>query len=406
MNVRKTKTRMILVAFCSLLFHQSVFSKFESKGLPNPLLFKDLEIDDLSEWRKKRESILLNAQRFVFGSYPYQYKLVHAHRKQYFEEDFNIEFSSYGLENIKSSYLSSPGLTTIAIFPNKLKGMLVFSNNCGLKTLIPPEISVPTPVYSFGKDKDCDQENSRKGYLFKKWEIRNLLKIGWGILSFDERSLKVDNANLTRLELVHFLKKDRRELKDSGNLIFWSWGYNQVAQSFKKRFQVPMVVFGHSRRGKSSLLAGATETVFDGVISHQSGCLGSTPMRKIVDLIREVPSLMVNGSPIYESQGELTGNLKHFFRGNFKKYVSDLHRIPYDQNELIATIAPRKFLSIQGNWDVWSGNNDAEAAVMSAKKVYDKFFPNSFIAIKRWGQGHEISKKSWSVIRNFLRNQF
>jgi hypothetical protein len=116
---------------------------------------------------------------------------------------------------------------------------------------------------------------------------------------------------------------------------------------------------GHSRLGKTALLAGALDERVAVVIPHQSGCGGAGPSR--------------SKNPKAETVKRITTSFPHWFCGYFSAFGDDPTKIPFDQNCLVALCAPRPVLMTNAEEDQWanpSGQFDVLSAAAPAYELY------------------------------------
>jgi hypothetical protein len=100
-----------------------------------------------------------------------------------------------------------------------------------------------------------------------------------------------------------------------------------------------VAVIGHSRLGKTALLAATFDERFAYAISNNSGCAGAAITRG------------KRGEHILE----ITNRFPYWFAKRYAKYAADESTLPLDQHFLLAAIAPRKILVGSADEDEWAG---------------------------------------------------
>ena len=111
--------------------------------------------------------------------------------------------------------------------------------------------------------------------------------------------------------------------------MWWAWGCpprGRLPRSTDKSIDAKrLAVVGHSRLGKTALLAGAFDDRIAVVIPHQSGCGGAGPSR--------------SKNPKAETVKRINTSFPHWFCGHFKAFGDDVTKLPFDQNGLVAICA-------------------------------------------------------------------
>ncbi|MEQ1819011.1 MAG: hypothetical protein ABL871_10405 [Terricaulis sp.] len=135
----------------------------------------------------------------------------------------------------------------------------------------------------------------------------------------------------------------------------WAWSISRAVDivDADDRFDHDHVaVFGHSRFGKSALLAAALDERITAVIANQSGRLGAAPTSRTI------------GEPL----SSLTRRFPHWFPTVAQGAVADAAML--DQQSLIALIAPRSVLLGGATLDRWSDPVGAYEGAEAASDVY------------------------------------
>lgn len=186
-----------------------------------------------------------------------------------------------------------------------------------------------------------------------------LIDNGFAVLSFCYQDVTADNGDFTD-GLAGVLYEDgKRGETDAGKIAMWAWAAHRVmdyAESLDCLDKSVSVVCGHSRLGKTALLAAATDERFVFAHSNDSGCAGAAITRdKLGETVKDVCKL----APFW-------------FCENYYKYIENEKAMPFDQHYLVASIAPRYVSIGSAEKDIWACPNSEMLTCVAASPMYER----------------------------------
>ena len=186
----------------------------------------------------------------------------------------------------------------------------------------------------------------------------------------------VSLVRFKRTELAHDIKEPER--KDGIYAVYpdttfsalaaWAWGYHRCTDAVLKLGYADeryIAYTGHSRGGKTALLAGATDTRATIVNPNGAGAGGAGCYRIHSETHREDDTNQRS-----EELADLLRNFPYWFGPGMKKYEHDEASIPFDEHFLKALVAPRVLLDTEALSDGWANPVGAYMTNQAAKEAY------------------------------------
>jgi hypothetical protein len=160
-----------------------------------------------------------------------------------------------------------------------------------------------------------------------------ILKKGWSYVVYDPTSVQADNgAGLTAGVIGLVNRGQPRKVGDWGVLSAWAWGASRVVDALETDRNIDpahIAIFGHSRYGKTALVAMAYDKRLAAGFISSSGAGGAAPYRRHW------------GEQV---ENVAASNEYHWMGAKFLAYASDplsAKDLPIDANAVIALAAPR-----------------------------------------------------------------
>lgn len=253
----------------------------------------------------------------------------------------------------------------------------------------------------FGENCGADLDATR-GVRASHWPIETITAAGYALALIHESEFDPDDDETDFSNGIHGLLTD--EARDPrlrwGRIAAWAWGLSRVIDWIAVEPALDasrIAVVGHSRRGKTALLAGALDERIAMVIAHQSGRGGAALTRHR------------SGEPLLS----LNAVFPSWFDDVFPTFAGYEDRIPFDQHMLIALSAPRLVLCTDGDADAWADPDGALMAVRAAAPAWALYGMPGLIEERetpsldgrlswhsRPGE-HELTELDWDVFLDF-----
>jgi hypothetical protein len=254
--------------------------------------------------------------------------------------------------------------------------------------------------------KDGEDVASERGRDAVSWPVAAILERGYGLATLFNGDAVPDNAELARQRLLDFVPAGMSpDAGDApGTLACWAWSLSRALDALEREDAVDsqrVAFVGHSRNGKTALLATAMDPRPAVGIFSQSGCGGMGPGRDIGEewATRETVAQICAGFP-------------HWFCRNFTQYGPDPDLLPFEQNALVALCAPRPVLLSSASGDLWANPHGSFEMLQSADPVYrllgtagietQPMSPVGTLVPSRLGHflragGHSVTAEDWNA---------
>ncbi len=207
---------------------------------------------------------------------------------------------------------------------------------------------------------------------------------GYMVVEYIRHDLDEDDGD--RSDGVHPLYPDY----DWGTLAAWAWGAMRVIDYLAPLdfIDEDRIVFtGHSRGGKTALLAGALDERIALTVPNGSGTGGAGGYR-------------IQGEGA-ESLEDIVDRFSYWFHPRLGQFIGKEDKLPFDQHFLRALVAPRAVLSTDALGDSWANPLGTQEVFRASQVVFDWLGVGQKNALHFREGGHEHSSKDWYALLDF-----
>ena len=252
-----------------------------------------------------------------------------------------------------------------AVVPNERKGpapVFVGMNFCGNHTLVnDPTVRLPT-AWMYPTEpgvKDNRATEAGRGTQVDVWALEQSIDRGYAVATFYSGDIDPDRPDV-REGIQPHLQQEGRQARAA------RLGHHRrlgLGHSPGRRLPgAPTRTSTANASPWSAIRAWARRpcwpAAFDErialAIPHQAGCGGTAPSR----------------GKVGESVKRINTSFPHWFDGTFKEFNDQPERLPFDQNCLVALVAPRPVLFSNAVEDTWANPDGQFEVLQAADPVY------------------------------------
>lgn len=345
-------------------------SKVPEFTVTDPLTtFKGRKVRNVRVWEKKRRPELLNFfTENVYGKVPGELKISEWKIVERGENAVNGKAIRKQVDIIFEKGNNYLRFNILMYLPKNIEkppiflGYNFYGNHTitdDVNVLISDAWVMDNP--SFGIINNQLTEQSR-GVRINRWAVEKIIDAGYGLATIYYGEVDPDKNDFYDGIHPFFYENGRQQpaANEWGSITAWAWGLSRALDYMENDNEVDatkVIVFGHSRLGKTSLWAGASDERFAAVISNNSGCGGAAMSKR----------------KFGETVARINNSFPHWFCRNFRNYNLNEEALPADQHELIALIAPRPVYIASAEEDQWADPRGEFLSAFYASPVYNLF---------------------------------
>jgi len=352
----------LCLTLCAQMCHEPELPGMDKlaviEDLPNPFLMNNgRQVQSRVDWQKRRTEIKAMMLYYQYGHMP--------------PPPGNVTAQELSCEEVLDGQARQKHLL-LSMGPDKQ-----IKVNVGMTI---PQGNGPFPVILKNDSK-----------IFNVPIAEEIIKRGYVIVEYIRTDLDPDANNIVGPAQAAYPDYDW------ATLAVWAWGGMRVIDYLATLDYIDrkhIVFTGHSRGGKTALLAGALDERIALVTPNGSGCGGAGCYR-----IQQEKS---------ETLRDITepSRFSYWFIPRFREFAGNETKLPFDQHFLKALVTPRALLSTDALGDIWANPLGTQQTYLAAQPVFDFLGAGDKNAIHFRKGNHAQNEEDWQVLIDFADKIF
>ncbi len=228
--------------------------------------------------------------------------------------------------------------------------------------------------------------------------IKNANERGFIVIKFNRCEFAPDLYNSDRISGIYPLFPT---LKFSA-ISAWAWGYHRVLDAISNFDYVDLdnvALTGHSRGGKTVLLAAATDTRVKYCNPNNSGAHGCGCY-----LFEQIETDNNGEIKRNEKLEDLFKVIPYWMGQDMKKYIGKEETLNHDMHFIKALIAPRILLETNAYDDIWANPRGSYLTHLASKEVWKLYNKEENCLTYYREGGHNHGYEDFMVLFNLIEN--
>jgi hypothetical protein len=373
-SYKSIAAKALILATCALPITGSAFSQTNPDQnrqpampahLPNPLVLADgTPITTPASWAKQKEELLKLFTGQMYGRIPARPAQMRFQVNEIYRQALGGKATREQVSILFLGKQDGPRMDLLVYVPNHIKQppVILGFNFWGNETINPDNgirLSDRWIESSGGSSIDlaCVKKNrpteACRGIDQSRWPVEKIIDAGYALATAYRGDVDPDRKDGFDESIRSAWPKLAHGGDNFSTIAAWAWAMSRALDYLEQDGLVDgrrVIAFGWSRLGKAAIWAGATDPRFVAVISNESGAGGAKVFH---DVHGETVELLNTRFP-------------YWFCNNFKQYNGRDANLPFDQNEVLALIAPRPLYIASAILD---GNANPQAEFLGALAV-------------------------------------
>ncbi len=394
-------------------------------------MFNGSKVTTAKQWTgKRRPELKALFEHYMYGEIPPKPAKLDF-KSQVVDKKFLGGKATLKLITISIRGSDVPKIDLLVVTPNassRPAPTFLALNFCG-NHAVHPDPRIPLADSWLGNGcKGCTNNHATdaaRGAQASDWPLEQIIDRGYALATFNNADVDSDRGDVSDGVYLWLAKERTGSItnsmtRDRGCIAGWAWGFQRCVDYLvadKNIDKTRIAAVGHSRNGKTALLAAAFDERIALAIPHQAGCGGTAPSR----VAEKLAAPNANGRPTAETIAVINKSFPHWFNAEFKKFNEQPEKLPFDQHCLVALMAPRPVLLSNAEGDRWANPAGQFDVLKAAEPVYkllkaggcdatqmpplDKLIDSKLGYYIRPGQ-HSMTSSDWMVFVDFADRHF